>query len=199
MRFDGVGSSGNMTLGEFQAEIIVDGHSYSINVQVVSDTMLRHKLLIGTNFLNITDVNLRGGEITIRPLSEIVCNIAKCEDVLEILKIDVNNETCEINRVDVSHIKDFRQQKEIENLTNNYKPNKICESDVKMKLVLKDEEPVYQSARRLSIVEKEIVNAQIDEWIANGIAQPSTSDYASPIVLVRKKDDSFRLCVDYRL
>lgn len=69
---------------------------------------------------------------------------------------------------------------------------------MKMKLVLKDDEPVYQHARRISPSEKEIVNRQIDEWIENGIVQPSTSDYASPIVLVRKKNRSYRLCVDYR-
>lgn len=68
-----------------------------------------------------------------------------------------------------------------------------------MKLVLKDEEPVYQPVRRLSAFEREIVNAQIDQWIADEIAQPSISDYASPVILVRRKDDSFRLCVDYRL
>jgi len=33
---------------------------------------------------------------------------------------------------------------------------------------------------------KAIVNAQIDQWVADGIVQPSTSDYASPVVLVRK-------------
>lgn len=40
---------------------------------------------------------------------------------------------------------------------------------------------------------------QIEEWIRNGIAKPSVSDYASPIVLVRKKDGSNRICMDYRL
>lgn len=38
----------------------------------------------------------------------------------------------------------------------------------------------------------------IDGWIANGIVQVSNSDYASPIVLVTKKNGETRLCVDYR-
>lgn len=33
----------------------------------------------------------------------------------------------------------------------------------------------------------------------DGIVQPSLSEYASPVVLVKTKDDSVRLCVDYRL
>lgn len=35
-------------------------------------------------------------------------------------------------------------------------------------------------------------------WIEEGIIRPSTSGYASPIVLVRKKDGSARVCVDFR-
>ncbi|GFV86603.1 retrovirus-related Pol polyprotein from transposon 17.6 [Trichonephila clavipes] len=44
----------------------------------------------------------------------------------------------------------------------------------------------------------EDVNKQIDEWLEQGIVRPSSSEYASPIVLVKKKDGTTRLCVDYR-
>lgn len=71
-------------------------------------------------------------------------------------------------------------------LVEEYKPNKIVETTVSMKLVLKDNEPVYQKARRLAANEREIVNIQIEEWINQGIVRPSSSEYASPIVLVRR-------------
>ena len=34
--------------------------------------------------------------------------------------------------------------------------------------------------------------------LKNDIIEPSTSDWASPIVLIRKKDNSIQLCVDYQ-
>lgn len=34
--------------------------------------------------------------------------------------------------------------------------------------------------------------------LESGIIDKFTSEWASPIVLVRKKDDSIRMCVDYR-
>lgn len=38
----------------------------------------------------------------------------------------------------------------------------------------------------------------LDDLIARGIIRPSSSEYASRTVLVRKKDGSIRMCVDYR-
>ena len=38
----------------------------------------------------------------------------------------------------------------------------------------------------------------IDDLLCKKIIRPSNSEYASPIVLVKKKDDKRRLCIDYR-
>lgn len=45
---------------------------------------------------------------------------------------------------------------------------------------------------------KSEIERQVPEMLASGVISPSTSPFASPIILVRKKDGSWRLCVDYR-
>ena len=63
---------------------------------------------------------------------------------------------------------------------------------------LKDNVPVSQPARRLPYKQRKEILTQIDELLENDIIEPSTSPYSSPIVTVKKKDGSYRMCVDYR-
>ena len=58
--------------------------------------------------------------------------------------------------------------------------------------------PVRQKPYRLPHAYRDVVKKELLEMERNGIIEPSTSEWASPIVLVPKKDGSLRLCVDYR-
>jgi hypothetical protein len=58
--------------------------------------------------------------------------------------------------------------------------------------------PIRQSVRRLSPQRRSEVRQLLNDMLENGIIERSTSPYASPIVLVKKKDGSTRFCVDYR-
>ena len=58
--------------------------------------------------------------------------------------------------------------------------------------------PVRQGIRRVPQPQKEAVKKLLEELKEKAIITPSKSPWASPIVLVPKKDGSIRLCVDYR-
>ncbi|GFU83423.1 retrovirus-related Pol polyprotein from transposon 17.6 [Trichonephila clavipes] len=87
---------------------------------------------------------------------------------------------------DLSHVKNFNVGNDLSSLIKNYKPNKIKSTKLKMSIILKDDIPVCQRARRLSCSEKLQLNDQIDDWLQQGIIRESCSDYCSPIVLCKK-------------
>jgi len=57
---------------------------------------------------------------------------------------------------------------------------------------------VQRRPYRFSPSEREIVREKVQELIECKVIRPSSSPYASPALLVMKKNGSARLCVDYR-
>ena len=58
--------------------------------------------------------------------------------------------------------------------------------------------PPAKRQYRMSTVELAEVRRQLDEYIAHGWVRPSTSPFGSPVIFVRKKDGSLRMCIDFR-
>ncbi|GFV36264.1 retrovirus-related Pol polyprotein from transposon gypsy [Trichonephila clavipes] len=61
-----------------------------------------------------------------------------------------------------------------------------------------DNLPVKQRAYRTSPEERRIIHDDVENMLDMGIIQPSESPWSSPVILVRKKDNTWRFCVDCR-
>ena len=73
------------------------------------------------------------------------------------------------------------------------------ETDViqhRVKLI--DDTPIRCKPYPLLYAMREELRNEVDSMQEMGVARPSTLPYASPIVMVKKKDGSNRVCVDFR-
>ena len=115
------------------------------------------------------------------------------KEIIDFYKIEVEDLA-----VAVGHVKDIEIKRKVEQLIKDYQPDRPPKSCVQMKIVLQDNTPISSRPRRLSPKDKDIEGKQIDEWLHEENIRPSKSEFASPIVIVKKKDGSHRICVDYR-
>jgi hypothetical protein len=58
--------------------------------------------------------------------------------------------------------------------------------------------PVQKRPYKYAPTQKDELEKQIADMLRRGVIQPSNSPYASPVILVKKKDGGWRMCVDYR-
>ena len=131
---------------------------------------------------------------------EIPADVSKIEVDIEVPK----NETKWLPGVDLSHLPED-QRVRVENLLLDY-----CDvfskndSDIatiesfKLKLNVTDPKPVWKPYRTIPKQHSSEVKQYLEDLITSNWIKTSYSSYASPMVCVRKKDGSMRLCIDYK-
>lgn len=125
-------------------------------------------------------------------------NVNKISQTLEMQPVDRE----EIN---INENLSEKQQKSVYELINKYRDcfaksmsELGCTNLSEMEIVLTDQTPVVYRPYRMSMSEREKVREIVHELLDNDIIEESTSSYASPIILVLKKDGGSRLCIDFR-
>ncbi|KAB2617261.1 S ribonuclease [Pyrus ussuriensis x Pyrus communis] len=58
--------------------------------------------------------------------------------------------------------------------------------------------PISLTPYRMAPAELRELKVQLQELVDKGFVQPSTSPWGAPVLFVRKKDGTLRLCIDYR-
>ena len=58
--------------------------------------------------------------------------------------------------------------------------------------------PISMTPHRMAPVELQELRVQLQELLDKGFIRPSTSPWGAPVLFVKKKDKTLRLCIDYR-
>ena len=110
-----------------------------------------------------------------------------------------------LSRMDVGDLTECQQER-LQQVIGRYQSTFSEDEDdlgfcdlVKHKIVTTDDKPIRVPHRRVPPHQWPDVRDYIQKSLDQGIIRESPSPYASPIILVRKKDGKLRLCVDYRL
>lgn len=186
-------------LGCFQTCIEINSILLEVLFYIIPSTAMNDICLLGRDVLCNSKIKviIDKGKVAIEK-SEFVTDFVENK----VLKIDVCD-TIRLN-IEVNEKLNFCVKNEIEqNLIQNYiKPERPINpiTDLKMKLLVDSNHiPFYFTPRRLSYADKLEVDKIIDNFLSRGIIRESSSQYSSPIVLVKRRSGKLRLCVDYRV
>ncbi|GFW64991.1 retrovirus-related Pol polyprotein from transposon 17.6 [Trichonephila clavipes] len=175
MLLTGIGEAQVTNIGSFEHEFKIDDENYSLTWHVVPADKLKFEAVIGSDLLEQASISFTKEGVQFN----------KYENHAQLMQISAENLQEEL---DLRHVENCQIKKELEKLIQDYKPEKTSSTDVTMRIILKDEEPVCQPPRRLAFTERQEVNKQIEEWLNEDIIRPSSSEYASPIVMKLVKD-----------
>ena len=177
----GLGFAKVQSLGCLTTNVVIDSTKYDdVLFYVVPKDCMPFDVIIGHEFLRNVTMVMNGSAVWIKPVEW------------------VNLINCFCCSVDVGHVSNTYLKEEVIQMVESYQPCQTKEAPIQLKIIVKDDVPVVQRPRRISLKEQAVVEEQVAEWLEQGIVRVSYSEYASPLVLVRKKDGNIRVCVDYR-
>ena len=113
---------------------------------------------------------------------------------------DIRERLAEVEITPTTMTEEQQQQiKEIENKYSNILTKQPgCTDRVVFRIDTGEHAPLFQRAYNTPIALKHHIDRELDWLLEQGYIRPSASQWASPMVAVRKPDGTARLCIDYR-
>lgn len=170
-----------------------------VTLIILEDHLLKHDLIVGRDFMTNENVIMvkNKNKLSLRSLPPL--NI----DSLDIVEPGESKINADIINFGDRMLKS--QQLMVVELLREYKDcisfhfNDLGKTtSVEMHIKCTTDEPIVYRPYRMSMHEKGILRSLINDLLQNNIIRESTSPYASPVLLVKKKTGDYRMCVDYR-
>lgn len=185
-KFYGINGCSLGIVGRVEASIVYNQAAHKIALRVVPDKTMRSPMVLGRDFMKLAKLSICDGS-----------------EILEILNIEVED-SARISSQDLIINEDLPNEvkMQVRDLFDKYyanaqRPLEPAEENI-MKLTLTDDKPFSCTPFRLMYSDKPKLRNILDDLLDRGIIRESTSEYASPIVLTRKKNGETRMCIDFR-
>ncbi|CAK9833137.1 Retrovirus-related Pol polyprotein from transposon 297 [Anthophora retusa] len=186
----GLSDSSATTVGSTTTVIQAEGISVELDLFVVPDSAIPYDLIIGKNVLAAGGIKIVTDEDGSTRLQR-VPTVQNGTEGIEALCYATDGVDEKTREAVAELLNRYRHM-----ITTGSKVRRV--STAEMKIVTREERVVSYHPYRLSIFEREKVRGIIEELLENEIIRESTSPYASPIILVKKKNGEDRMCVDFR-
>ncbi|CAG2190935.1 unnamed protein product [Mytilus edulis] len=133
-------------------------------------------------------------------------SLVKSNDSIPVRLMNVENEANIKQKEDVNDGQNKKGlRSDLHDLLNRTSDKLSRSENQKVKSLVQEYESLFaetdldlEPPRRTPFHLSKVVNDNIDKMLENRVIEPSHSPWAAGIVLVKKKDDTYRLCVDYR-
>ena len=89
----------------------------------------------------------------------------------------------------------MQEFQELFSIPHDLPPRRSCDHSIPL---IPGAQPINIRAYRHSPETKDEIEKQIEELLKSGVIQHSSSPFASPVILVRKKGGEWCMCIDYR-
>ncbi|KAL1488854.1 hypothetical protein ABEB36_014649 [Hypothenemus hampei] len=175
------------TSGFVSAPVTLMGRTHVLDLLVVPD--LAQPLILGIDFWKVMQI--------VPDLHQNVWHFAGEQSVLSLVS------SLEVSGVEA-----------LENLTSQQQNQLLTLIDAKFRVMgdglgccnaaehvielLPGTSPIKQRYYPVSPVKQALMNQEIDEMLRLGVIELSHSPWASPVCMVRKSDNSYRFCIDFR-
>lgn len=171
----------------FYEKIDIEGEQFETVFYILGDDDIPTEMIIGNDLLFSSEVvlSIKDGKMAIKRVEGEKSQIVNEEKAM----------MCMLIEKEAEH--EFLPS-EVKQLVENYKPKRVLDTNIELKVELNDKTPIYQKPRRFAPIEKATINEKVDEWLKNGVIKAGSSDFAFQVVLAKKKDGTDRVCIDFR-
>lgn len=167
-------------LGYIDVDISVNNICKEVRVLVIPS--VEHKLILGVDFLKKFEISLDLANGSYK-MNDVSISVVNAVQPLESLSSNEKSQLHEVMKLFISIAP-----------KNRLGRTHLLSHSIE----LIDKKPFKQRQYPLSPVMQKHLNSEVDKMLKLGLIQPSTSPYCSPLWLVKKSDDTFRVCFDGR-